>query len=91
MKFYGLDYVQYKEGFKTRKDLFEFIRGVRFLDEEKFAYHEHKAPTKLIKGFSEYLKSNGINSEKKPVLYTDALNETLDYFKKRDEYNKTFN
>ena len=60
------------------------------MDEEKFAYHEHKAPTKLIKGFTEYLKSNGINSEKKPVILADALHETLDYFKNKDEYKNAF-
>lgn len=73
MKFYGLDYARYKEGFQTRKELFEFLKQVRFLDEEKFAYHEHKAPTKLILGFSEYLKSTGIKSNKKPVIYEKAL------------------
>lgn len=32
LQFYGLDYERYREGFKARKDLYEFIRGVRFLD-----------------------------------------------------------
>ena len=57
LKFYGLDYKKYKQGFKTRKELFEYLRNLRFLDEEKFAYHEHKNSTKLIKGLEEYLKS----------------------------------
>lgn len=39
LKFYGLDSKRYHEGFQTRKELFEFLRDVRFLDEEKFAYY----------------------------------------------------
>lgn len=32
LKFYGLDVGRYREGFKTRKELFEYLRNVRFLD-----------------------------------------------------------
>jgi hypothetical protein len=33
MEFYELDFVRYKKGFETRKELFEFLKQVRFLDE----------------------------------------------------------
>ena len=36
MEFYGLDYYQHKKGYKTKKELYEFLRTAKFLDEARY-------------------------------------------------------
>ena len=52
LKFYGLDYETYEKGFTTRKNLFEYLRGCRFLNEKYFIAHDLKNSSKLTKFFT---------------------------------------
>ncbi len=54
--FYGLDAAQYELGFKTRRELFAYLRNIRFLNEELFLSHTTKHQTKIMKAFQEFLK-----------------------------------
>lgn len=49
--FYGLDPAVYFKGFASRNALFSYLRGIRFLDEEKFLTHPIKHQTKIMKAF----------------------------------------
>jgi hypothetical protein len=55
IKFYGLNPQQYYAGFKTRKEVFEFLLSTRFLDTAVFRTKKPKWTTKLINTFQQFL------------------------------------
>lgn len=83
LKFYGLDYETYAKGFKTRKELFDYLRGCHFMDEKATAEYESKNRTKLTKFFIEYLKDQVKDlHDKKKIEVEQPLKYALEYFKK---------
>lgn len=60
--FYGLDPARYERGFKTRREVFEYLRGIRFLNEQLFLSHTTKHQTKIMKAFQEFLRDQGPRS-----------------------------
>ena len=63
------------KGYKTRKELFDFLRTARFLDEARYVEEvkQVKGTSKLMWGMVEYLKETGIDKERKPVVLEDIL------------------
>jgi hypothetical protein len=64
--------------------LYDFLRTARFLDEARYVEEvkQVKGTSKLMWEMVEYLKKNGIDKERKPVILEDVLKESIEFFGK---------
>jgi len=86
-KYLEMDYLQFKQGFTTKNDLFEFIKTCRLYREGIFDNCSTKKRNK-IGIFAEFLDSIKGKSGELPFYKKDEeVERALIYFEKVDEYN----
>ena len=90
IKFYGLSTEKYSIGFKTRKEVFEYLINSRFIDPVAFKTKKPKWTTKLINSFIQFLQKN--EEIKNPFFENveDPVAMTLKHFGKEKQFEEAF-
>ena len=97
LAFFGLSMERWKAGFKTEVDAFEWVTTSRFFHPKKLQGKENrskrseKGKRQMYNNFTTWVQGQSFNDKVLDSTPEITVQEALDYFGKREEYDVTMN